>query len=1027
VRRGGGTGTVLTTLAGGDQFNTFNAVGMDLNGRIAAAGRVSSDYLVARFNADGSPDTSFSDAGFVRTHFGPAEGINEADSLVVLPDGRIVTAGAVYASGGSEVILARFNPDGSLDASFPAGGPVTAQSPYNGVRMTGQADGKFLVSGSDLRRYNADGSLDSSFGTGGQIAILGSSLTLAPDGKIVAAYFDSGSMHIARYNLDGSPDMSFGTGGQVLSDVEGTDLLAQPDGTVVAVGRANGSQLALERLVNWGIRVTPTSGLVTTETGGTAQFQVVLDSVPAANVTIPLQSSAPTEGTLSVASLTFTPQNAMIPQTVTVTGVADTVLGPPVAYTIITGRAVSSDPHYSNLDVPDVQVTNFDRPGLLVTPTSGLVTTESGGTASFTVGLTTIPTANVLISLVCSDTTEGSVQGAGYLVFTPQDALVLQTVTVAGVDDPFTDGNIPYTVAVDPRYSSAAEYSVLAPVTVSLINLDNEVGEPTQMKFSAASYSVAENGGSATITVIRDGGATGAASIDYATSDGTASANLDYQPVSGQLTWADGEGGGKSFAIPVYNDALVEGDETVNLILSNPSHGALLGSPSSAILTIVDTTKPGQLQFSAATYSVGESDGFTTVTVTRTGGSDDWVSVNYATSDGTALASKDYVPTSGTLWFNPGDLSKSVTIPVLNDGLVDGNETVNLTLSSPGGGATLGSPATAVLTIVDAAKPGQFQFSVPAFSVDETAGYATFTVLRTGGSDGTATSDYATSDGSARAGQDYLATSGTLTFLSGQTQQMFTVPVLEDGLVEGDETVNLTLSHPTGGATLGSPATAVLTIIDTDTVSQSDAAAWAVHAYHDVLNRSPTSGELSSLESILGPPANLAAAASALAHSAEHYQQFVAAAYARYLGRPASPAEVAGWVQVMQQGLSDEQLEAAFIGAPEYIANHGGQGAGWVTGMYQDLLGRTPAQSEVDGWVYALNQGMPPQQVAYGFAASAEREASRINGDYLALLGRPASPAEVQGWLAAFQAGFSNEDVVAGFAGSPEYFRQATR
>src|SRR5262249_50065065 len=112
------------------------------------------------------------------------------------------------------------------------------------------------------------------------------------------------------------------------------------------------------------------------------------------------------------------------------------------------------------------------------------------------------------------------------------------------------------------------------------------------------------------------------------------------------------------------------------------------------------------------------------------------------------------------------------------------------------------------------------------------------------------------------------------------------------------------------------------------------------------------------------------------------------------------------------------------IGSPEYIANHGGQGAGWIRGMYQDLLGRTPSQAEVDNWLLALAEGATPQQVAYGFAASPEREAIRVNNDYMTYLGRTASAAEVQGWVNAFEHGYSNENVIAGFVGSPEYFQR---
>src|SRR5262249_4062405 len=136
------------------------------------------------------------------------------------------------------------------------------------------------------------------------------------------------------------------------------------------------------------------------------------------------------------------------------------------------------------------------------------------------------------------------------------------------------------------------------------------------------------------------------------------------------------------------------------------------------------------------------------------------------------------------------------------------------------------------------------------------------------------------------------------------------------------------------------------------------------------------------------PPAKLGTYANTITHSKEHYVQFVTNAYKQYLNRAPDPSGLGSWVGALQNGLTDERLEASFIGSPEYIANHGGPGAGWVKGMYQDILGRTPSQSEVDGWVQALNSGVSPQQVAYGFAASAEREGNRVRGDYQTFLGR---------------------------------------
>jgi hypothetical protein len=173
---------------------------------------------------------------------------------------------------------------------------------------------------------------------------------------------------------------------------------------------------------------------------------------------------------------------------------------------------------------------------------------------------------------------------------------------------------------------------------------------------------------------------------------------------------------------------------------------------------------------------------------------------------------------------------------------------------------------------------------------------------------------------------------------------------------------------------------------------------------------------------LLPIPAQLGQVAGALAHSAEHYQQFVKNAYHAYLGRSPLSSELNGWVIAMQAGLTDEHVEAFFIGAPEYIANHGGGGAGWVRGLYHDLLGRTPSDSEVNTWVQAINGGVSTEAIAYEFAASMERESIRVGADYQTFLGRTPTQAEISGWVIAFANGLTNEGLVAGFLGSPEYY-----
>lgn len=116
--------------------------------------------------------------------------------------------------------------------------------------------------------------------------------------------------------------------------------------------------------------------------------------------------------------------------------------------------------------------------------------------------------------------------------------------------------------------------------------------DPGTLAFAETSYFVVENAGVATIQIQRSGGTTGAVSVAYAVAGGTATAGSDFESVTGVLAWADGEGGPKSFQIPILVDQLAEDDETVVFTLSSAAGGAALGSPASTMLTIRDDDGP---------------------------------------------------------------------------------------------------------------------------------------------------------------------------------------------------------------------------------------------------------------------------------------------------------------------------------------------------------------------------------------------------------------------------------------------------
>ena len=226
---------------------------------------------------------------------------------------------------------------------------------------------------------------------------------------------------------------------------------------------------------------------------------------------------------------------------------------------------------------------------------------------------------------------------------------------------------------------------------------------PGSVQFSAAGYSVAENGASVLVMVLRTGGSTGAITVDYASSDGTATAGSDYGAVGGRLLFTDGVIS-QSFSVPIVDYSVPEADESFTLTLSNATAGASLGAVSTATVTIIDDDPlpAGSVQFSTGTYSVAENGASVLVTVTRTGGSAGAVSVDYATGNGTALAGSDYSTRSGTLIFADGvTASQTFSVPILNDAVPESDESFTLGLSNVTGGASLGAVTTATVTITD--------------------------------------------------------------------------------------------------------------------------------------------------------------------------------------------------------------------------------------------------------------------------------------------------------------------------------------
>lgn len=281
---GGGDGIVTTAIGPGTNQDVAQAVALQADGKIVVAGYAigtssGADFAVVRYNTDGSLDSTFDGDGLVTTSIGPGTNSDAAHAVAVQSDGRIVAAGYANMFGsGPDFALARYNTDGSLDSTFDGDGKVTtavatgtnsdiayalAIQPDGRIVATGIADG-IAGSGADfaVARYNADGTLDTTFDTDGKVTTAigpttntdaAYAVALQADGKIVAAGQVNGMVGtgtdfgVVRYNPDGSLDTSFDTDGKVTTAIgpsTNTDraqaVVLQSDGKIVAVGQASG-------------------------------------------------------------------------------------------------------------------------------------------------------------------------------------------------------------------------------------------------------------------------------------------------------------------------------------------------------------------------------------------------------------------------------------------------------------------------------------------------------------------------------------------------------------------------------------------------------------------------------------------------------------------------------------------------------------------------------------------------------------------------------------------------------------------
>jgi len=846
---------------------------------------------ISRLNYDGSVDTSFNPGAGAD---GPVQAVAETflgGPRKILLGGAFTTVNSILRKG-----IARLNDDGSLDTSYAAGSGVNGSVLTLAAYATNSIfAGKTIIGGdftavhgtarARIARLNVDGSLDLSFNPGAGANDTVRAVAIQPDGRVLVGgsftnFAGVAFNRIVRLNADGTLDSNFipgvGANDSVYSIVVQPDqriLLGGefsrcsdvsrsritrllPDGTVdpqINFGTAANNfiaAVALQPSTNVGPRII--IGGAFTEFNGTPRGRVArlyggsLTGMGAfeftsadyaategsTNVTINIRRQGGTAGPAPGGSVSvrFNTQNGTAIAGVNYLAVTNTVVFPlgetfvSVNVPLIDDSEVNADRTFEVL-LSDPQPAGGPKLGGQPFATVTIISDDSGVNFSSAVytraenaidGVATITVArsgdvNSTMTVEFATTFGGTaVPGLDYVptnsVVTFLPGEIARNVKVQLVNNTVVQGD--RTVNLVLRNPVGA---FLFSPSLAVLTIVEDDRAPGRLALSATNYFATEDATNAVITILRTNGWTGIVSVNFSTAPGTAIPIGDYQNVNLNVVFADGETQ-KTVLVPVYDNLVVDGDRTVLLTLANPTGGATLGTPSSGVLTIMDNEVA--VAFASPVFVVNEDGGNATLTVRRYNGTNLVTTVNYATTNGTATAGVDYSPAAGTLTFNRGETVKTINLPIIDDSLVEGDEDFYVRLFNASPGVALSEPSVATVVIVD--NDTGFFFTSPVIEVLENVANAVITVIRTNPATGTVSVNYSTQDGTAVAGADYQAVTGTLVFTNNETVKTFLVPIVDDNLAEGDESFTVSLSGPSPGSSLVPPSTQTVIIVDND-------------------------------------------------------------------------------------------------------------------------------------------------------------------------------------------------------------------
>ncbi|WP_394751149.1 Calx-beta domain-containing protein [Spongiimicrobium salis] len=418
---------------------------------------------------------------------------------------------------------------------------------------------------------------------------------------------------------------------------------------------------------------------------------------------------------------------------------------------------------------------------------------EAAGTATFTVRLTGNVPGGFTVDFATADGSaiagEDYSANSGTLTFLGNNDET-QNIVIDITDDALIENTEGY--VVDLSGLSTALIGINTPQANGNIT-DNDAVAGTGLDFDNTDVTVDEATGTATFTVRLTGNVPGGFTVDFATADGSAIAGEDYSANSGTLTFLGNNDETQDIVIDITDDALIENTEGYVVDLSGLST-ALIGintPQANGNITDNDAVAGTGLDFDNTNVTVDEATGTATFTVRLTGNVPGGFTVDFATADGSAIAGEDYSANSGTLTFlGNNDETQNIVIDITDDALIENTEGYVVDLSGLSTSLIgINTPqANGNITDNDAVAGTGLDFDNTNVTVDEAAGTATFTVRLTGNVPGGFTVDFATADGSAIAGEDYSANSGTLTFLGNNNEtQDIVIDITDDALIENTE------------------------------------------------------------------------------------------------------------------------------------------------------------------------------------------------------------------------------------------------